>query len=218
MEFSGSVDDYAPQYESCAWVDDQDIEDAAKQSPHWTKFDEIHRLMPARSLEIKRELDGSRSHATQRGKEAEQLFAELASKEWKVYETSLHEDKVGHIDFYLQQNSLQIPLDVKALRCITRKRGLQNKYVWVELHKTGFLFGGQSTCIALQYAPTKFLLVNKKALQHLVEYSFLEKAPVRWNNQAYHRAFQREDTSEWIGFLDLLRVAKSCAVGFVKNK
>jgi hypothetical protein len=218
MEFSGEADDYAPQFESCAWVKDDEIEEAAVQSPHWGKVNEIHHQMPSRSSEVKRELDGSRSHATQRGKEAEQLFAELASKEWKVHETSLHEDKVGHIDFYLQQESVQIPLDVKALRCITRKRGLQNKYVWVELHKTGFLFGGHSTCIALQYSPQKFLLVNKKALQKLVRESFIEKAPVRWNNQAYHRAFQREDTNEWIGFLELLGVAKTCAVGVVNNK
>jgi len=217
MEFSGEADDYAPQFESCAWVTEGEIEEAAVKSPHWGKLNEIHHQMPLRSTKVKRELDGSRSHATQRGKEAEQLFVELASKEWTVHETTLQEDKVGHIDFYLQQQSVQIPLDVKALRCITRKRGLQNKYVWVELHKTGFLFGGQSTCIALQYATQKFLLVNKKALQDLVIQSFLDKTPVRWNNQAFHRAFQREDTNEWIGFVELLKVAQTCAVGIVNK-
>jgi hypothetical protein len=216
MDFKGEPDDYAPQFESCAWINDEEIKDTALKSPFWKKLEQVHFQMPSRSFAMKRELDESRSLATKRGKEAEKLFMELASKNWTVFESSLQEDKVGHIDFYLQQDSIQIPLDVKALKCITRKRGLQNKYMWVELHKTGFLFGGHSTCIALQYSPAKFILLSKAALKKLVTESFSEqKPPVRWNNQAYCRAYKREDTSEWIGFLDLLKVVRECALDII---
>jgi hypothetical protein len=217
MDFSGEVDDYAPQYESKAWIDDEEIEQRALKSPYWNKLEQVHFPMPERSFAPKRELDASRCQSIQRGKDAEKVFVDLASKQWVVHNTSLQEDKVGHIDYYLQKDELQIPLDVKALRCITRNRGLQNKYMWVELHKYGFLFGGQSTCIALQYSSFKFILLNKMALQKMVRNSFSEKLPpVRWNNQAFHRAFKREGTNEWIGFLELLDVVQACAIDIVK--
>jgi hypothetical protein len=133
-----------------------------------------------------------------------------------VQASSEYQDKCDRIDYFFHWQGAMIPLDVKALRSIKMYRGLQNRYTWIELHRNGSLFAGRNTCIALQYAHTKFVLLSKSALQDFARANFTDPRRVRWNEQALYRAYRRKDKQhEWIGLIQLLDCLPTCAVGLI---
>jgi hypothetical protein len=88
--------------------------------------------------------------------------------------------------------------------------------MWIELHANGSLFAGRNTCIALQYAAKKFVLLSKAALQEFVKAKFTNSQRVRWNQQALYRAYRREGKQhEWIGLIELVDCLPTCAVALI---
>ncbi len=219
MEFSSSaVDDDAPMVSIGEWVEDSVIESMCASSCLWNKWSALHSDVTIDLEQGKKEFKKATFQPSiDRGTAAEKVFiSNCEAMGATVHTSSEQQDKCERIDFFLQWQGALVPLDVKALRSIKMCRGLQNKYMWIELHANGSLFAGKSTCIALQYAETKFVLLSKAALQDFVKTKFTNPRRVRWNQQALYRAYRREGKqTEWIGLIELLDCLPSCAVGLV---
>jgi hypothetical protein len=220
MNFStDSFDEDAPMVSIGEWVDDSVIEAISQTSCLWNKWNVLHsETHGTEEFSTK----GKYKHADfqasiDRGNAAEEQFvSNCLAMGASVRASSEHQDKCDRIDFFLQCHGSLVPLDVKALRSIKMYRGLQNRYMWIELHSNGSLFAGRNTCIALQYAAKKFVLLSKAALQEFVKAKFTNSQRVRWNQQALYRAYRREGKQhEWIGLIELVDCLPTCAVALI---
>jgi hypothetical protein len=212
------IDDDAPMVSNGEWISDDSIELETHKSSLYGNFLSVQGVGPAEFKEPKPEYINARFQANiAHGKAAELTFSRLCAQlpDASLKESSLGEDMRDRIDFFLQWHGVQIPLDVKALRSVKMNRGLQNRYMWLELHATGTLWSGKSTCIALQYAPEKFVLLSKAALRAFVKQRFTNPVPVRWNQQALYRAYRREGKREWIGLIELQDCLSTCGVALI---
>ena len=210
-------DDDAPMVSNGEWVSDAVIEQQTHKSTLLGNLDSIQGVGPSECTKPKPEYTHAQFQPNiAHGKAAECTFSKLCAKlNLTLVESSLKEDMCDRIDFFLQWRGVQIPLDVKALRSVKMNRGLQNKYMWLELHASGTLWSGKSTCIALQYAPERFVLLSKAALRAFVQKRFTNPVPVRWNQQALYRAYRREGKREWIGLIELVECLDTCAVALI---
>jgi hypothetical protein len=211
-------DDDAPMVSNGEWVSDEVIEEETHKSALFGKLECLQGVGPSLEKSTKPEyINAAYQSNIAHGKAAEATFAKLCAlvPQVTLHESSLAEDMRDRIDFFLQWHGVQIPLDVKALRSVKMNRGLQNKYMWLELHASGTLWNGKSTCIALQYAPEKFVLLSKAAFRTFVQQRFTNPVPVRWNQQALYRAYRREGKREWIGLIELQDCLASCGVALI---
>lgn len=211
-------DDDAPMVSNGEWVSDEVIEEETHKSVLFGNLECLKGVGPQGAQGAKPEyINPAYQSNIAHGKAAEVTFAKLCAlvPQATLRESSLSEDMRDRIDFFLQWHGVQIPLDVKALRSVKMNRGLQNKYMWLELHASGTLWNGKSTCIALQYAPEKFVLLSKAALRTFVQQRFTNPVPVRWNQQALYRAYRREGKREWIGLIELQDCLASCGVALI---
>ena len=217
MDFEeGKYDEDAPMVSNGEWIDNTVIEDKALKSALFGNLASVEGVGPKGGA--KPDYKHPRFQPNiDHGKAAERVFSKLCAQlpHAVLVESSLGEDMRDRIDCFLQWRGVQIPLDVKALRSVKMNRGLQNKYLLLELHASGTLWSGKSTCIALQYAPEKFVLLSKAALRAFVQKRFTNPVPVRWNQQALYRAFRREGKREWIGLIELEECLSTCAVELI---
>jgi hypothetical protein len=155
----------------------------------------------------------------QRSKDSEFQFgvaARAKSLEW--FEASDIEDMKFHTDCFLQSPGTFIPrglypIDVKAYKPLSAGKQTQTQYLWLEVHNKGFVFSGLSTCIAVQYAAKKFVILQKKALQSFIQENITNLRPVVRNKQALYRLYKREEKKdEWLTLVDFLECVRKCAI------
>ena len=204
-------------------LEEERIENKARESPVWNVFDSLTINPLERPSTEQRKTFCSNILASnevlQRAKESEINFGMCAqSKQLQWFEASDIEDMRHHTDCYLQSDGSYMPrglypIDVKAYKPISAKKKVQTQYLWLEVHSKGFVFSGLSTCIAVQYMPHKFVLLHKKALQAFVRSKISNLRPVVRNKQALYRLYRREEKKdEWLTLVDFLDCVGSCAV------
>jgi hypothetical protein len=132
-----------------------------------------------------------------KGNDAEKLFIKLCSdRGWKpkVVKNSEEYDYKHHVDAMIKVgDGKEIWVDVKCMRSLRRGWSPQSEYMWVELHSTGWLFGGKATVVAQQITETAFALFDRIALSEYVKDIVDVKSPVvPFAEQSYLRVFLRE--------------------------
>lgn len=135
------------------------------------------------------------------GDKAERMFVSLAGKRgYKVRHSTLNENKMSRIDFFLEKNNILKSFDVKARKKISYKDSSYNdNWTWVEFMTAdgfpGWLYG-EADYIAFEKKDS-FLLVDRISLKNLSE-SLVDKkkefAKLAWD--AKYRIYQRRDNEE----------------------
>jgi len=139
------------------------------------------------------------------GSSAEYRFDKMAKKA-RIYlrKATQAEDK-SHIDRVINYNGKQIPVEIKAMKKISRSDAApQDKYTWIELHGVhefdrGWLFGGKADLIAFE-TRHGFLFVERKNLISLVNKIVDFKASVSSPQDAVNKIYaRRKETSGIFG-------------------
>ena len=155
-----------------------------------------------------------------RGQEAEDVFLELAvDAGW----TPLHiaeadyYDYRHHVDLMFRFQGREIWVDVKSLRALRRGGALQNEFFFVELMRSGWLYGGLATIVALQIAPRSFALFDKAKLADYARCHIDTSSPVvPWPEQALNRVYMRESSRKCaLSLLDTLQAFAAAGCGLL---
>ena len=144
-----------------------------------------------------------------RGTDAEKLFLDLiiSKKKWipKMTEEASTYDYLYHVDFMLKNpvhEEEEFWVDVKSLRATRRHWPLQSEYMWVELHSSGWLFGGKASIVAQQINEESFALFNREQLCDFVRQTVQTHLPiVAYAEQSYNRVYLRETKNQNSTFL-----------------
>jgi hypothetical protein len=136
------------------------------------------------------------AQSQKRGIDAEHEFLILAKKRgWIqkfVAEADFYDYK-HHVDAMLKLEKEEIWVDVKCMRSLRRGWSEQSEFMWVELHSTGWLFGGKATVIAQKVCDNTFLLFDRVSLGDYVKSVVDTKSPVvSYAEQSLNRVFIRE--------------------------
>jgi hypothetical protein len=215
------------------WYSTEELNSFAKQSPKFIPFTELtdssltayHREWSDTSGTVLTMRPFHQTSASVYGRGVESMFIDYCKdsplSSFTLTPAGKYDDHVHRTDFFLNRNSLCIPVDLKALKSV-RDHRRQNKYFWVELHKNGFLFSPQSrsTLLIVEVQEKQnFIILDKAALKALVEEKFaasLKLPPVMAAPQAFERAYRRKgERQEWLGFLDFRDCLTHCAVSEV---
>lgn len=143
---------------------------------------------------------------TRRGDEAERVFlAAMERRGWTPLLCTYADNYQRHVDFRLCKDGKLLRVDVKALRSLRRNGALQNSLVFVEMHESGWLRGGQADVIAVQVSPTSFVMLDRIKLRDFALREVDMAAPrVPWPEQSYRRLYRRAGKSvELISLVDL---------------
>ena len=146
------------------------------------------------------------------GEKCENSFKEIALKHgYEIVPTSEGDDFYDRIDFALKINNSFILIDVKAARRVSRSDTRpQQKYTWLELHKSGSLFSGKSTHFAFE-VNSGFVIVDKEAVRKYILRNFnSSQCRVESSTQALMKPYRRKGRFyEWISLIkveDLIMV------------
>lgn len=145
---------------------------------------------------------------TQRGSDAERAFlAAMEAQGWVPLRTTFVDDYQRHVDFRLCKNGRALRVDVKALRALRRNGALQNELMFVEMHDSGWLRGGQADVIAQQVyaAPPRFVLLDRaKLAAYALSVVRMDAPHVPWPEQCFLRLYRRAGkTKELISLVEL---------------
>lgn len=151
---------------------------------------------------------------TKRGSDAEQAFlAAMEAQGWIPLRTTFVDDYQRHVDFRLCKNGQVLSVDVKALRALRRNGALQNELMFVEMHESGWLRGGQADVIAQQVCadPPRFVLLDRAKLAAYALGAVHMDAPlVPWPEQCFLRLYRRAGkVKELISLVQLERVVSA---------
>jgi len=158
---------------------------------------------------------------TRRGSDAERAFlAAMEAQGWAPLRTTFADDYQRHVDFRLLKDGHVLQVDVKALRALRRNGALQNELMFVEMHDSGWLHGGQADVIAQQVCadPPRFILLDRAKLSAYARCAVYTHEPlVPWPEQCYLRLYRRAGkTRELISLLllqDAVRAAGCQCIG-----
>src|SRR5210317_1162767 len=135
------------------------------------------------------------------GNKAERIFVALASKNgYKVNPSTIKENKIKRVDFFLTKNSLKKGVDVKARKkvCAYDKK-YNDDWTWVEFKNAdgfnGWLYG-DADYIAFEKSNC-FIVVDRISLKDLCEKLIdKEKEFVKKCSEAKYRIYQRRDQEQ----------------------
>jgi hypothetical protein len=218
-------DEFAPYTPGGEWISSEEIDYSCKKSPLF--INEVNEELRKYHCEWKLQdskvenIRMFRHHKnTYYGMKMEDEFSSYITQhsEFTLEKTSEYDDHIHRTDFILIWKELKIPIDVKALKCVRNSRH-QNKFLWVELHKNGFLFApdSRSTLIAIEvdYKDKRFVFLDKSALKTFIleKYKGHSAPPVMDAAQAFERVYRRKgEKYEWLSFLNLNECIEKCAV------
>lgn len=211
------------------WVPINEIRDALQKSPLLNDLESVHcGLKLWKGLEKSREGRTSAGIKTVeniscllRGKDAEAGFQISFQKKFgstMFAATTRWDDIKRRIDVLLKVNNIVLAVDVKASKALRWKGKLQNRYVWLELHKQGSLFSGDSSVIAqaVDEENNTFVLLSKKEMQKYVLEKFKSKSNlVYFPEQSLYRAYKPKKGVGYIGLVDLLDAVQVAGIAIV---
>jgi hypothetical protein len=156
---------------------------------------------------------------TRRGDDAERLFlAAMERRGWRPLAISYADNYQKHVDFRLFKDGQMLRVDVKAMRALRRNGALQNALMFVEMHKSGWMLGGQADVIAQQVSATSFALLDRAKLAAFALEEVDTAAPlVPWPEQSYRRLYRRAGKShELISLVDTQKAIESAGCGYIE--
>lgn len=238
-DYTLSKDEHADYAWGGQWLTSKEIQDAVHKSPLYitdhdmSGFTKYHRTWTNTSEELDNVQSFHQTSASRYGLATECAFEDYVKENtsFAIKSAGRFNDHRYRTDYFLGIDSLEIPLDVKALKSV-RHNTHQNKYFWIELHRNGWLFSpdSRSTLLAIECFPMhpgkdapegksekyKFVLVDKLALKDFCKERFKEALtlpPVMNAPQALLRAYRRKgEKSEWLGFVEFKDLLEHCAL------
>mgnify|MGYP001809637823 CR=1 FL=1 len=115
------------------------------------------------------------------GKSTEARFESKAIEHgYAVEHASREDDMKNHFDFVLRKagkddEDLMLKVDVKGMKRIVRSDAfVQDDFFWVELKRSGWLFGGKADLIAFELRDNHWMLVKREKLAEFVD-TFVER-------------------------------------------
>lgn len=135
------------------------------------------------------------------GSKAERIFVGLAgSKGYTVIPSTVKENKISRIDYFLEKNSQKKGFDVKSRKKVCAyDKDYNDDWTWVEFKNgdgfDGWLYG-EADYIAFE-KENYFLIVDRISLKNLCERVIdKNKEFVRTCEKAKYRIYQRRDQEE----------------------
>lgn len=220
MEFQAfPVDDDAPTIDDVPKTLDIGVLDAAvavspvKDAWIAATYEPCTRQMPPTRLK--------HADSAAEGAACEAAFQSCVPATWQRIVTTAADDYFNRIDAAFQSpDNGTLLFDVKAMRRVSRADSSpQNRFLWLELHRGGSLFGGASPLLAVQVGDGAFLILSKPALQAWVQEVFSSsQRRVACSSQALRRPYRRPGRfAEWISMVDMEDAARVAGVAMLKR-
>jgi hypothetical protein len=218
-------DEFAPYTPGGEWITSEEIDVHCEKSPKFMasisdKLKEYHLEWKSNDIKIEQIRPLHHHKNTFYGVQIEEEFSSYITENslFKILKTTQYDDHIHRTDCFLLWNELKIPIDIKALKSVRNSRH-QNKFFWVELHKSGFLFSpkSRSTLLAVEvdYHKKKFVFLDKALLKEYIREKFNGHSalPVMDAPQAFERVYRRRgEKYEWLSFVKLSECLERSAV------
>jgi hypothetical protein len=144
------------------------------------------------------------TRCVEEGEQSETKFRDLVQMYgYEIVPTTEGDDYYDRIDIALKNKDTFILIDVKAARRVSRGDPRpQQKYTWLELHKSGSLFSGKSTHFAFE-VEGGFVLVDKQAVrEYILKHFDSNQHRVESPTQALMKPYRRKGRFyEWISLV-----------------